>query len=64
MLVYNCEPSGPETKWGPQGSQGKWWAMVHSLCAPSGREITAEYGNSNFMRNFGTKVIELVPFLI
>lgn len=63
MFVYNCEPSGPEAKLGPRGTGGEGWAVVHS-CAPSGREITAERGNSNFMRHFGTKVMKLVPFLI
>lgn len=57
MFVYSCEPSEPEAKLGPQGRGGEWWAVAHSLCALSGREITAECGNSNFMRNFGTTVI-------
>lgn len=64
MFVYNCEPSGSETKLGAQGAGGEWWAVTHSLCASSGREITAECGNSNFMRNFGTKEIKLFPFIV
>lgn len=63
MFVYNCEPSGLEKKLGPRGTEGEWWAVVHS-CAPSGRETAAERGNSNFMKNFGTKVIKLVLFLV
>lgn len=62
--MYNCDPSGPETKLGPQGTGGEWWAVPHSWCAPSGGEITAECGNSNSMRNFRTKVIKLAPFLV
>lgn len=63
VFVYSCEPSGPGAKLGPQGTGGEWWAVAPSLCAPSAWEITAESGNSNFMGNFGTKVIKLVPFL-